>query len=218
MPPHNLTYTAAGAALLWVGWFGFTAGAQLQAGAAASLAFAATLLAGAAGVLAWAGMEWVTRGKPSVLGASSGAVAGLASIAAGCGCVHPLSALAIGAAAGVICFLACTTLKAKLRYDDSLDAFGVSGVGGTLGVILTGVFATRATTAAAHGQPLGLLEGGALWKGQLMALAVTWLLAAVATFIILKVLDATLGLRVSQQEEIQGLDVSQHGEEGYIFV
>jgi Amt family ammonium transporter len=130
----------------------------------------------------------------------------------------PLSALIIGAAAGVICFLACTTLKAKLRYDDSLDAFGVSGVGGTLGVILTGVFATRAATDAARGQPLGLLEGGAVWKGQLIALAAAWLLAAVATFIILKALDATLGLRVSQQEEIQGLDVSQHGEEGYIFV
>ena len=163
-------------------------------------------------------MEWVTRGKPSALGACSGAVAGLVAITPACGYVNPMPALLIGVAAGVICFYACTALKSKFRYDDSLDAFGVHGVGGTLGALLTGVFATRAVNDLDHGNPLGLLEGGPLLKAQVIATAVTWVLAVVATFIILKILDATMGLRVSQQQEIQGLDLSQHGEEGYIFI
>jgi ammonium transporter, Amt family len=144
MPPHNLTYTTLGAGMLWVGWFGFNAGSALAADKIAASAFAATHFSAAAGTLAWAGMEWITRGKPSVLGACSGAVAGLVCITPASGFVTPMPAIIMGIAAGIVCFLACTTLKSKFRYDDSLDAFGVHGVGGTLGAILTGVFATRA--------------------------------------------------------------------------
>jgi ammonium transporter, Amt family len=218
MPPHNLTYTMIGAALLWVGWFGFNAGNALKADGLASSAFAATHFSAAAGAVAWAVMEWITRGKPSALGACSGAVAGLVCITPASGYVNPMPALAMGAAAGIICFYACTAIKRKFRYDDSLDAFGVHGVGGTLGAILTGVFATRAVNNLDHGNPLGLVEGGHILKGQVIATAVTWLFAIVATFILLKILDATMGLRVTQQQEIQGLDLSQHGEEGYIFI
>ncbi len=218
MPPHNLTYTMIGAVLLWVGWFGFNAGSALKSDGLTASAFAATHLAAAAGAIAWPLMEWVTRGKPTRSGACSGAVAGLVAITPASGYVNPMPALLIGAAAGIVCFYACTALKSKFRYDDSLDAFGVHGVGGTLGAILTGVFATRAVNDLDHGNPLGLLEGGSLLKAQVIATAVTWVLAVVATFIILKILDATMGLRVSQQQEIQGLDLSQHGEEGYIFI
>jgi Amt family ammonium transporter len=218
MPPHNLTYTILGAALLWVGWFGFNAGSALAADGVAASAFAATHFAAAAGALAWAGMEWITRGKPSVLGAASGLVAGLVCITPASGYVTPMPAILMGLAAGIVCFLACTSFKSRFKYDDSLDAFGVHGVGGTLGAILTGVFATRAVQDLDHGNPLGLLEGGSILKGQIVATAITWGLAIVATFIILKVLDATMGLRVGQQQEIQGLDLSQHGEEGYIFI
>lgn len=220
MPPHNLTYTTLGAALLWVGWFGFNAGSALNAGGLASSAFAATHLSAAAGTLAWAGMEWITRGKPSVLGACSGAVAGLVCITPASGFVQPVPSMVIGLAAGVVCFFACTTLKSKFKYDDSLDAFGVHGVGGTLGAILTGVFATRdvADPVVTNGQLLGLLEGGPVLTAQLAATAVTWVLAIVVTFVLLKIIDATIGLRVSQQDEVQGLDLSQHGEEGYIFI
>jgi ammonium transporter, Amt family len=218
MPPHNLTYTILGAAMLWVGWFGFNAGSQLGSDAIAASAFVATHFAAAAGALAWAGMEWITRGKPSALGAASGLVAGLVCITPAAGFVTPMPALVMGAAAGVFCFYACTTLKSKFGYDDSLDAFGVHGVGGTLGAVLTGVFATRAVSNMAGGKPLGLLEGGEILTGQIVAVGVTWAFSIVATFIILKVLDAVMGLRVSQQDEIQGLDLSQHGEEGYIFI
>lgn len=218
MPPHNLTYTILGAAMLWVGWFGFNAGSQLGSDAIAASAFAATHFAAAAGALAWAGMEWITRGKPSALGAASGLVAGLVCITPASGFVTPMPALIMGAAAGVVCFYACTTIKSKFGYDDSLDAFGVHGVGGTQGAVLTGVFATRAVSNVNSGKPLGLLEGGDILSGQVVATAVTWVVSIVATFIILKVLDAVMGLRVSQQDEIQGLDLSQHGEEGYIFI
>ena len=218
MPPHNLTYTAFGAAMLWVGWFGFNAGSALAADGVAASAFAATHFSAAAGTLAWAGMEWVARGKPTLLGACSGAVAGLVCITPASGYVTPMPAIAMGVAAGIVCYLACTTLKSKFGYDDSLDAFGVHGVGGTLGAILTGVFATRAVQDLNNHEPLGLFEGGSLLAGQVIATAITWVLAIVATFIILKVLDATMGLRVSTQEELQGLDLTQHGEEGYIFM
>jgi Amt family ammonium transporter len=222
MPPHNLTYTVLGAAMLWVGWFGFNAGSELASDGLASSAFAVTHFAAAAGALAWAGMEWVIRGKPSVLGAASGLVAGLVVITPASGYVQPMPALAMGVAAGIVCFLACTKLKAAFGYDDSLDAFGVHGVGGTLGALLTGVFATMHVCDPAlvsDGKPVGLVDGrSALMLGQLAAVVVTWILAAVATFIILKVLDATMGLRVTAEEEIQGLDVTQHGEEGYIFM
>ena len=217
MPPHNLTYTCMGATLLWVGWFGFNAGSALAADGIAAGAFAATHFAAGAGAVAWAGMEWITRGKPSVLGTCSGVVAGLVCVTPAAGFVQPISGMLMGLAAGVVCFYACTTLKNKFRYDDSLDAFGVHGVGGTLGALLTGVFATRAVNNVADGSPVGLIEGGSAIAGQIAATAITWVLAIVATFVILKVLDATMGLRVSEREEIEGLDLSQHGEEGYIF-
>jgi Amt family ammonium transporter len=218
MPPHNLTYTAIGAAMLWVGWFGFNAGSALKADGIAASAFAATHFAAAAGGLTWAAMEWILRGKPTVLGTCSGVVAGLVCITPASGYVQPMPAILMGVAVGVVCFLACTTLKSKLKYDDSLDAFGVHGVGGTLGALLTGVFATKAVQDLGKGADLGLIEGGSLIFGQVVAVLLTWALALVGTFVILKVLDATMGLRVSREAEIEGLDVSQHGEEGYIFI
>jgi Amt family ammonium transporter len=218
MRPHNLTYTALGAAMLWVGWFGFNAGSELLSDGLTSSAFAVTHFSAAAGVLGWAGMEWLTRGKPSILGAASGAVAGLVCITPAAGFVQPMPAIAMGLAAGVVCYLACSSLKSKFGYDDSLDAFGVHGIGGTLGAILTGVFATRACWDIDNGNPLGLLEGETrVLIGQIVAVVVTWVFAAVATFIILKILDATMGLRVSQEAETRGLDLNEHGEEGYIF-
>jgi ammonium transporter, Amt family len=218
MPPHNLTYTAIGAAMLWVGWFGFNAGSALNASGLAASAFCATHFAAAAGGLTWAAMEWITRGKPSILGTCSGVVAGLVCITPAAGYVTPMPALLMGVAVGIVCFLACTSLKSRFKYDDSLDAFGVHGVGGTLGAILTGIFATRATGAIPGDKLLGLLEGGSVLTAQLVAVAITWVLAIVATYVILKVLDALMGLRVSRTAEIEGLDFSQHGEEGYIFI
>jgi Amt family ammonium transporter len=218
MRPHNLTYTVVGTALLWVGWFGFNAGSAVASNFVAANAFAVTHFAAAAGGLAWAAMEWNTRGKPSVLGMCSGVVAGLVCITPASGYVTPMPAILIGVAAGVVCFLACTVLKSAYKYDDALDAFGVHGVGGTLGAILTGVFATRAVQDLNQGNPLGLIERGTVIWGQFVAVGVTWLFAALMTFGILKILDATMGLRVAPEEETVGLDLSQHGEEGYIFV
>jgi len=218
MPPHNLTYTAIGASMLWVGWFGFNAGSALAADGIAASAFAATHFAAAAGAIAWAGMEWITRGKSSILGACSGLVAGLVCVTPAAGFVQPTSGLLMGLAAGAVCFFACTTIKNRFGYDDSLDAFGVHGVGGTLGAVLTGVFATRAIWNIGEGAPLGLIEGGSVIMGQVAAVVVTWIVTIVVTFLILKVLDATMGLRVSEAAEIEGLDLSQHGEEGYIFI
>jgi len=218
MRPHNLTYTVLGAAMLWVGWFGFNAGSELASDGLTSSAFCTTHFSAAAGVLGWAFMEWLQRGKPSVLGAASGAVAGLVCITPAAGFVQPMWAIVMGLAAGVVCYYACSAVKSRFGYDDSLDAFGVHGIGGTLGAILTGVFATRACWNIDNDNPLGLTEGGThVIVGQLAAVAVTWVFAIVATFIILKVLDVTMGLRVTQQEEVTGLDISQHGEEGYIF-
>ncbi len=218
MPPHNLTYTAIGAALLWVGWFGFNAGSALAADGIAASAFAATHFSAAAGAVSWPVLEWIIRRKPTVLGACSGAVAGLVCITPAAGYVTTMPALAMGLAAGAVCYFACTSLKGTFGYDDSLDAFGVHGVGGTLGALLTGVFATRAVQDLNDGQPLGLIEGGSLLKGQLVATAVTWVFAVVVTFVLLKLIDATVGLRVKTQDEIQGLDLNEHGEEGYIFM
>jgi Amt family ammonium transporter len=220
MPPHNLTYTVLGTGMLWVGWFGFNAGSQLASDGVAASAFMATHFSAAAGALSWPIMEWLLRGKPSVLGACSGAVAGLVCITPAAGFVQPMPALLMGAIAGVVCFWSCSSLKSMFQYDDSLDAFGVHGVGGTLGAVLTGVFATReaADTAVWGTDPLGLVDGNtSLIVGQIVAVVITWVLSVVVTFILLKVLDATLGLRVTRDEEQQGLDVSQHGEEGYIF-
>lgn len=217
MPPHNLTYTYIGATMLWVGWFGFNGGSALAADAKAVNAFVATHLAAAAGVIAWAGMEWITRGKPSILGACSGAVAGLVCITPACGSVTPMSGIILGLAAGVVCFYACTTLKNQFKYDDSLDAFGVHGVGGTLGAVLSGVFASRAITGpeGLH----GLIDGNARQVlDQVLAAAASGALAIIGTAILLKVIDAAMGLRVTQAGELQGLDINQHGEEGYIFL
>jgi Amt family ammonium transporter len=219
MPPHNLTYTVLGAAMLWIGWFGFNAGSAMVSDGLAASAFATTHFSAAAGALAWAIMEWLQRGKPSALGAASGAVAGLVCITPGAGFVNVMPALAMGAAAGIVCYYACILLKHKLGYDDSLDAFGVHGVGGTLGALLTGVFATRECWDIDAGGRLGLIEGATrVMIGQIVAVLITWVFAAVATFILLKILDVTMGLRVSQEQELQGLDLSQHGEEGYIFI
>ncbi|MFM2093635.1 MAG: Ammonia channel precursor [Planctomycetota bacterium] len=220
MRPHNLTYTTLGAAMLWVGWFGFNAGSQLGSDGVTASAFATTHFSAASGTLAWAGLEWFLRGKPSVLGACSGAVAGLVCITPAAGYVNPGPAMLMGLLAGGACFFACTKLKSIFKYDDTLDAFGVHGVGGTLGAVLTGVFATRAAAApeVSGGKPLGLIDGGTeLIIGQLVAVGITWILALLATFLLLKILDSTMGLRVSRDEELQGLDLSQHGEEGYIF-
>ncbi len=218
MPPHNMTYAALGAAMLWVGWFGFNAGSALAAGRLATCAFAATHFAAAAGGLTWAALEWKFRGKPSLLGICSGLVAGLATITQAAGYVTLMPALLIGVIGSAACYTACTRVKTYFRYDDSLDVFGVHGIAGTTGAILTGIFATRATGAVPDSKLLGLLEGGNLLKGQLVAILVAWGLAIVGTFIILKVVDAAIGLRVSRQAEIEGLDVSQHDEEGYIFI
>jgi len=217
MRPHNLTYTAMGAAMLWVGWFGFNAGSAAASNGLAANAFVVTHFSAAAGAIAWASMEWITRGKPSILGTASGAVAGLVCITPASGYVQPMPALIIGIAAGVTCFFACSVVKAKFKYDDSLDAFGVHAIGGTVGALLTGVFATtHVNPGAADGLFYDLKGGMALMTGQIVAVVVTWVFALVGTFIILKGLDLTMGLRVSQEEETQGLDLSQHGEEGYI--
>jgi Amt family ammonium transporter len=218
MRPHNLTYTVIGAGMLWVGWFGFNAGSELLSDHLAASAFVTTHFSAAAGVLGWSAYEWLHNGKPSVLGAASGAVAGLVCITPAAGFVNPMPALAMGFIAGVVCALAVTRLKGKMGYDDSLDAFGVHGVGGTLGAVLTGVFATRACWNIDNGNPLGLIEGGRkVIVGQVAAVVVTIIFSVVATFILLKIVDALVGLRVSEEGEVRGLDVTDHGEEGYIF-
>lgn len=211
MPPHNLPFTVIGAALLWVGWFGFNAGSALAADAIATSAFVATNTAAAAATLGWMFTEWAVRGKPTVLGAASGAVAGLVGITPGAGFVTPLAALVIGAIAGILCFFACN-LKSRLGYDDSLDVVGIHGVGGTVGALLTGVLASPAVNAAG----VGLLYGnpGQLWT-QLVAVVATMVYCFVVTFILLKIVDALIGLRVDEEDEDLGLDLSQHGENAY---
>ena len=223
MPPHSVVLSFIGACLLWVGWFGFNAGSALGAGSLATSAFVATHFASAAAALGWAGAEWIRNGKPSVLGGISGAVAGLVAITPASGFVKPMPALLIGLIAGIFCFWMVAKVKSKFGYDDSLDAFGVHGAGGTLGAILTGIFAVSAVNPIfkdAQGNALasGLLEGNARQLlNQLMGVAISWVLAIAGTLIILKLVDVTIGLRVSQEEEVQGLDLSQHGEEGYYW-
>lgn len=217
MPPHNLTYTFLGTALLWVGWFGFNAGSAGGVSYQAVNAFAATQLAAAAGGLAWAGSEWVLRGKPSILGGCSGCVAGLVAVTPACGTCPPLAGLLIGAAAGLLCCYASTTVKNQFGYDDTLDAFGVHGVGGAVGTLLTGVFASPHASGAA--EKTGLLHGNVaqvVHQGVAAGAAVAW--SMVVTVILLKVIDGMYGLRVSQAGELQGLDIHEHGEEGYIFL
>ena len=213
MIPHNLTMTVTGAGLLWFGWFGFNAGSAVSSGGLAASAFVVTHFATAAAMLSWTFAEWLGKGKPTALGAVSGAVAGLVAITPASGYVGPMSSLAIGAIAGALCYWACTSLKRMCGYDDSLDVFGVHGVGGTTGAILTGVFASKAINPAAAD---GLLNGN---PGQLMnqiiAVLVTWVFAGGMTFVIAKVVDVIVGLRVDTDQEREGLDLSQHGESGY---
>jgi Amt family ammonium transporter len=223
MKPHNLVLSVIGACLLWVGWFGFNAGSALNAGALATSAFVATHVAAAAATLGWLVAEWIVLGKPTMLGAISGAVAGLVAITPASGFVAPGPALLIGAAAGVVCFLMVSKFKQRFGYDDSLDAFGVHGAGGTLGAILTGVFATNLVNdglkdSAGKVLPLGLIDGHAIQVGyQLMGVVISWVLAAVGTIIILKICDAILGVRVEPAHEEQGLDLALHGEDAYAF-
>jgi Amt family ammonium transporter len=208
MAPHNLTLSVIGASLLWVGWFGFNAGSALTAGGGAGMAMAVTQIATAAAALSWMFIEWGLRGKPSVLGIVSGAVAGLVAITPAAGFVTPTGALAIGIASGIICYWAATSLKKMLGYDDSLDCFGIHGVGGIVGALLTGVFAAKAI-----GGKSGVIEGniGQLWI-QFEGIIATIVYCAIASAIILKIIDLVIGLRVSEEDERQGLDQSLHGE------
>jgi ammonium transporter, Amt family len=223
MKPHNLVISVIGACLLWVGWFGFNAGSALAASGLATSAFVATHFGAAAAALGWILAEWLHNGKPSILGGISGCVAGLVAITPASGFVQPFPALLIGFVAGIVCFFMVSMVKRKFGYDDALDAFGVHGIGGTLGALLTGVFATNAVNDgfkdnAGRLLPLGLVDGHASQVlNQALACVISWGLAIVGTLIILKICDAVLGVRVRKEHEIEGLDVSLHGEEGYIF-
>ena len=223
MRPHSLVLSFIGACLLWVGWFGFNAGSAVGAGGLATSAFVATHFGAAGATIGWLLAERLTQGKASVLGGISGAVAGLVVITPASGFVKPMPAIMMGLMGGVVCFIMVLKVKAMFGYDDSLDAFGVHGAGGTLGAILTGVFATNQVNDGlkdAQGKllPLGLVDGnGSQILNQLTGCAIAWGLAIVGTLIILKICDMTLGLRVTPEEETQGLDLSQHGEEGYNF-
>ena len=213
MAPHSVVLSVIGAGLLWVGWFGFNAGSALAANSLASSALVATHFAAAAAALGWMFVEWMKSGKPTVLGAISGAVAGLVVITPAAGFVGPMSALIMGALGGIICFFSATALKHAVGYDDSLDAFGVHGVGGTLGALLTGVFASKAINGSIEG---GLLTGNpGQFVNQLIATVITWVIALVGAFVLLKITQALFGLRVTEEEEYDGLDITQHGESGY---
>lgn len=217
MPPHNLTLTVIGAGMLWVGWFGFNAGSELAADGVAGMAMLVTQLSTATATLVWIACEWIKHGKPSVLGAVTGAVAGLVAITPASGSCGPMGALAIGAASSIVCFYFATILKNKLKYDDSLDAFGVHGVGGIVGAVLTGVFA--ADTLGGQVATADLAGGSILGQviAQVMSIVVTLVYGGVVSFILLKVIDLTIGLRVDADAENQGLDLAEHGEEGYIL-
>jgi ammonium transporter, Amt family len=224
MPPHSLVLSFIGACLLWVGWFGFNAGSATNASSLATSAFINTHFAAAAAALGWTIFEWFHNGKPTALGAISGSVAGLVAITPASGYVQPMSALAIGLLAGLFCAFMVLTIKGKLGYDDSLDAFGVHGMGGTLGALLTGVFAVAIINPAlgndASGKPLptGGLDGHWAQLGnQAAGAGIAWLLSLIGTPILLFIVDKTIGLRVSAEDEVEGLDLSQHGEEGYDF-
>jgi Amt family ammonium transporter len=215
MAPHSVVLSVIGAALLWVGWFGFNAGSAVGAGGLASGAFVATHLAAAAAALGWMFAEWIKTGKPTVLGAISGAVAGLVVITPASGFVGPMSGIIMGAVGGVLCYIAATSLKQAMGYDDSLDAFGVHGVGGTLGALLTGVFANGFINSAIDGKYEGIAFGGKQIVNQAIATIITWVIAAVGCFILLKITDVICGLRVTESDEFDGLDITQHGERGY---
>ncbi|HCH6837866.1 TPA: ammonium transporter [Pseudomonas aeruginosa] len=210
MAPHNLGYTLVGAAMLWIGWFGFNAGSAAAANGTAGMAMLVTQIATAAAALAWMFAEWITHGKPSALGIASGVVAGLVAITPAAGTAGPMGALVIGLASGVICFFAATSLKRALKYDDSLDAFGVHAVGGIVGALLTGIFAAPSLGG------FGSVEDiGAQFFVQFKGVVFTVVYTAVVTFVILKVLDLVMGLRVTEEEEAVGLDLALHNERGY---
>jgi Amt family ammonium transporter len=214
--PHNLPFTVLGAALLWFGWFGFNAGSALAADGLAANAFITTNTATAAAGLAWALIEWWHNGTPTVLGTATGAVAGLVAITPACGFVNPMNAMFIGIIVAMVCYLAVAIIKGKLGYDDSLDAFGVHGVGGTVGTLLTGIFAEKAVNAAGSD---GLLFGNLHQFGvQCLMLVVTIAFAAIMTFIIFKIVDAIIGMRVEEQHEIVGLDLTQQSEAAYTVI
>jgi Amt family ammonium transporter len=212
MPPHNLPLTITGAAMLWVGWFGFNAGSALSSGALATSAFVTTHIATAAATLSWMLTEWLGRGKPTVLGAASGAVAGLVAVTPASGFVGPLSSIVIGAVAGFLCYNACN-VKTSMGYDDSLDVVGVHGVGGTWGAIATGLFASKVVNEAGNN---GLFFGNPGLLGvQIVAVLATWIFAFIGALILLKLVDVVIGLRVGEEQEIMGLDLSQHDESAY---
>jgi Amt family ammonium transporter len=217
MQPHSVVLSFIGACMLWVGWFGFNAGSALAAGTLATSAFVATHFGAAAATLSWSAAEWIRNGKPSALGAISGAVAGLVAITPASGFVTPMGAIWIGLLAGVVCFYMVVKVKAIFGYDDSLDAFGVHGAGGTLGALLTGIFANSAINPTfGAGKATGLLEGnGRQFFHQVLSVAIAWTLSIVGTLIILFVVDKLIGLRVTAEQERTGLDLTQHGEEGY---
>ncbi len=217
MPPHSLVLSFIGACLLWVGWFGFNAGSALAAGSLASSAFVATHFGAAAAALSWSAAEWIKNGRASALGAISGAVAGLVAITPAAGFVAPMPALVIGAVAGVVCFGMVTKVKAAFGYDDALDAFGVHGAGGTIGALLTGVFAQQVINPIfGAGKPVGGLDGHWGQVGnQLVGILIAWAFALVGTIVLLKIVDLLTGLRVPEDHEVEGLDITQHGEEAY---
>jgi Amt family ammonium transporter len=215
MPPNNLGYTVMGASMLWVGWFGFNAGSELAADGVAGMAMAVTQIATAAAALGWMFSEWISHGKPSVLGIASGAVAGLVAITPASGAVGPMGAVAIGAASGIGCFFAATTLKRALGYDDSLDVFGIHAVGGIIGALLTGVFAAATLGGAGFGD--GNENMAAQVTSQAVGVIATVVYSGIASFVILKVLDAVMGLRVEEEQEVEGLDIALHDERGYIL-
>jgi Amt family ammonium transporter len=212
MPPHNLTFTMVGAALLWVGWFGFNVGSELAADGIAGLVLANTQFATAAAVLGWMFAEWVVRGKPTMLGAASGAVAGLVAITPACGFIGPIGSIVLGLLAGIVCFWAVTGLKSAFGYDDSLDVFGVHGVGGIIGAIGTGVLMSKGLGGVGYGD--GVSMGGQVWV-QFIGVATTVVWSGVVSYIIYKVVGMTVGLRVVEEQEREGLDAAQHGEAAY---
>ncbi|HJX97225.1 MAG TPA: ammonium transporter [Candidatus Acidoferrum sp.] len=217
MPPHSLVLSFIGACLLWVGWFGFNAGSALAANALATSAFVATHMATAAAAMSWSIAEWIKNGRPSALGAISGAVAGLVAITPAAGFVAPMPALAIGFIAGLVCYYMVTKIKSIFGYDDALDAFGVHGAGGTIGALLTGVFAQQVINPIfGAGKPVGGMDGhwGQLGN-QLVGVLIAWGFALVGTIVLLKITDMITGVRVSETDEIEGLDITQHGEEAY---
>ncbi|MGI9336575.1 MAG: ammonium transporter [Gammaproteobacteria bacterium] len=215
MAPNNLAYTVIGASILWVGWFGFNAGSELAADGTAGMAMAVTQLATAAAALGWMFIEWTTHGKPSVLGIASGAVAGLVAITPASGAVGPMGAIAIGAASGVICFFTATRIKIALGYDDSLDVFGIHAIGGIVGAILTGVFCAESLGGIGFGA--GNESMGAQVFAQFVGVAVTCVYTFIVSFVVLKILDGIIGLRVDEEQEEEGLDLALHDERGYIL-